>query len=94
MIAEKFDYHSPESLSQAIAMLTELENAAIMAGGTDLLGLMKRGLAQPDHLVSLSKIAELRKVEIGKNGNLAIGGASRRKIRSTYRRLSCGGQRS
>ena len=77
MILEKFDYHSPESLSQASAMLAELKNAAILAGGTDLLGLMKRGLAQPDHLVSLSKIAELRKVEVGQNGNLRIGSASR-----------------
>ena len=69
MIAEKFDYHSPESLSQAIAMLSELENVAILAGGTDILRLMKRGLVQPDHLVSFSKIAELHKVEVGQNGN-------------------------
>ena len=49
MIVERFNYHSPESHSQASAMLAELEDAAILAGGTDLLGLMKRGLAQPDH---------------------------------------------
>lgn len=44
-----------------------------MAGGTDLLVNMKKKLIRPEHVVSLSKIHELRHI-VRENGRVTIGG--------------------
>jgi len=60
-----FEHHAPESLDDALALLGELgDDAKLIAGGTDLLPNMKHGLFEPEHLVSLARIAELRGVTI------------------------------
>src|SRR5215813_8544875 len=56
------DYVAPESIEDAIALLVEHgERAKILAGGTDLLGLMKDridgpGVPIPEMLVSVKTI--------------------------------------
>ena len=53
-----FSYARPRVLADALRML---RNGAIaLAGGTDLLGLMKDGLSQPNTLVDLTGIDGLR----------------------------------
>lgn len=68
-----FDYLAPESLEEALKLLSDHgEQASLLAGGTDLLVRLKQRLAQPAHLVSLKKLEELNyirekddQVEIG-----------------------------
>ncbi len=56
-----FDYHRPRTLAEAVALLATLgDRARVLAGGTDLLPNMKHGLVEPDHLVSIGRIEELR----------------------------------
>lgn len=55
--------HSPHSLAGAIKLLNELEDARIMAGGTDLLVEIKQGLLNAKHIISLQGIDELRGIE-------------------------------
>jgi len=73
MLLPKFEYHEPKTLSEAGRILSEMGgDASILAGGTDLLVNMKRGKASPGHVVSLSRIEELKKV--GRDqGALTIG---------------------
>jgi xanthine dehydrogenase YagS FAD-binding subunit len=49
-----FFYHLPGTLHEAIALLQP--SARPLAGGTDLVTLMKPGLAEPTHLVSVRKV--------------------------------------
>jgi 4-hydroxybenzoyl-CoA reductase subunit beta len=69
-----FEHHAPASLDEAIALLSELgDKARLIAGGTDLVPNMKHGLVEPEHLVSLKRVRELRGVRI--EGDRLIVGA-------------------
>ena len=69
----KFEYLRPESLEKTVNLLAEHgEQAKILAGGTDLLVRMKKGLLAPGVLISLRDLKELSYIE-EKNGSLYIG---------------------
>ena len=69
----KFDYHEPENMRSALELMSSLKsNAKIIAGGTDILVNMKKGVISPKYLVSLGKMKELFVLEQRKKG-IAIG---------------------
>jgi len=58
-----FRHHAPHSLDEAVELLASLgPDAKLIAGGTDLLPNMKHGLFEPEHLVSLARVDELKGV--------------------------------
>src|SRR3954471_21469772 len=60
-----FDYHRPRTLDEALGLLASLgPQAQIIAGGTDVLPNMKQGLFQPEHVVSVSRLEELRGIAL------------------------------
>jgi CO/xanthine dehydrogenase FAD-binding subunit len=68
-----FEYHRPASLSEACALLSKLGPEALpLAGGTDVVVDLRRGLKQPRHLVSLADLEELQLIVVEK-GELRIG---------------------
>src|SRR3954471_13084923 len=68
-----FEYASPETEREALEFLSpEPGKTALLAGGTDLLGLMSRLIAQPERVVSLAAVASLRAIEVDARG-LSIG---------------------
>jgi carbon-monoxide dehydrogenase medium subunit len=61
MIPRQFEYHAPQTLPEAIALLQKYgDTAKLLAGGHSLLPMMKIRFAEPEHLVDLGKLAELR----------------------------------
>ncbi len=69
-----FALEEPQDLEGALALLAEHgERAMVIAGGTDLVPNMKHGLFQPEVLVSLARIAELRGIREDADGALVIG---------------------
>jgi carbon-monoxide dehydrogenase medium subunit len=50
----------PETVKQAVALLRSRRGAMPLAGATDLIPAMRRGLAKPRLLVNLKRIADLR----------------------------------
>ena len=72
MFAKEFDYIKVNSVSEAIQLLGNNEGAKLIAGGHSLLPMMKLRLAQPDMLVDIAGIEELRGVSV-ENGTLRIG---------------------
>lgn len=69
----QFDYVAPDTLEAALDLLAvHRENAKILAGGTDLLVRMKKGLLQPRVLLSLKALTELSYVA-EKEGTITIG---------------------
>ncbi len=72
-----FTYHSPSSVSEAVQLLTSLENARVLAGGQSLVPMLNFRLASPDHLVDLGKIADLRGIR--EHGEEIVFGAMTRQ---------------
>jgi xanthine dehydrogenase YagS FAD-binding subunit len=66
-----FSYARPRSLADALRLLRN--GAQALAGGTDLVGLMKDGLSQPSTLVDLTGIEGLRGWSHPKGRGLRIG---------------------
>ncbi len=57
--------HIPHTLPEALSLLGELEGARAAAGGTDLFVDFKEGLVLAGNVVSLHRIAELKRIELG-----------------------------
>ena len=73
MIPRPFEYHVPRTLPEAVALLNQLgDTAKLLAGGHSLLPLMKLRFAEPDHLIDLGKLTELKGIrEV--DGEIRIG---------------------
>jgi xanthine dehydrogenase YagS FAD-binding subunit len=70
---QKFEYASPTTIQQAVALLSnEWGTAEVLAGGTDLLALMKDFIVTPKRLVNIKDIKELRGIQMS-GGALRIG---------------------
>jgi xanthine dehydrogenase YagS FAD-binding subunit len=68
---QAFEYVSPASKEQVATLLGD--NAAILAGGTDLLSLMKDYVVTPDRLVNIKQIESLRGISYQPGNGLRIG---------------------
>jgi aerobic carbon-monoxide dehydrogenase medium subunit len=56
-----FDYHVPASAKEAVELLAELgDGAKLIAGGQSLIPLLALRLAAFEHLIDVSRLAELR----------------------------------
>ncbi|CAA9546194.1 MAG: Periplasmic aromatic aldehyde oxidoreductase, FAD binding subunit YagS [uncultured Thermomicrobiales bacterium] len=56
----RFDYASPATIDDALALLAGGDGAVRpLAGGTDLLTLMKADIATPERLIDIKRLAEL-----------------------------------
>ena len=63
MIPPRFEYHAPTSVGEAVALLGQYgADAKLLAGGHSLLPMMKLRFAQPEHLIDINRIPELRGV--------------------------------
>lgn len=73
MIPGNFEYHAPTSLADALALLGQYgDEAKIIAGGHSLLPMMKLRFAEPEHLIDINGISELRGIR-EENGVIKIG---------------------
>ena len=71
---QNFEYASPTTLQAAVHLLAEAKGeAAVLAGGTDLLSSMKDGIASPVRVVDLQKLKELKRIEFRSGSGLRLG---------------------
>lgn len=76
MIPAPFDYTRAESVDQAISLLSENDDAKLLAGGHSLLPLMRLRLARPSLLVDIGRLSDLSYVR--EDGDMvAIGALTR-----------------
>lgn len=85
-----FRYEHVSDASSAVAMLAQTPTAAFLGGGTNLVDLMKLGVAQPDLLVDIARLPYNR-IELLPDGGVRIGATVRnsdlaadRTIRTRY----------
>lgn len=77
MIAQSFQYESPGSLSEAIALLEKYgDEAKILSGGHSLIPMMKLRFASPEYLIDINGIPGLSYINAD-HGVLKIGGLTR-----------------
>ena len=67
-----FEYASPATLEQAVRLLGT-EGSAVLAGGSDLLALMKDGVETPRRLVNIKSVQGMSGVRAAEGGGLRIG---------------------
>ena len=89
-----FRYERASDASMAIAMLAQAPEGAFLGGGTNLVDLMKLGVAKPELLIDISHLPYDR-VELLADGSVHIGAAVRnsdlaadRTIRTRYPMLA------
>ena len=66
-----FALHRPESLGEASSLLSEFkEDARVLAGGSELILLLKMGLAEVSHIVDIKRIPGLTHLDYDAGANL------------------------
>jgi xanthine dehydrogenase YagS FAD-binding subunit len=72
-----FTLLTAEDPAQAIAAHTEDHHIAFIAGGTDLLGLMKDRVVLPERVLDINALPDMSEVETTEEGGLRIGALAR-----------------
>lgn len=72
-----FEYVTPETLEEALGLLQEGEGSCVLAGGTDLLGVMKRQVSAAQRLISFRSLPELAGIRHAADGGMSIGAFTR-----------------
>ena len=75
-----FDYHKPNSVSEAVALMSNEKDSRPIAGGMSLLPTMKQRLAAPEVLIDLSGIVALKGIEAGAGAGAITVGAMTRHV--------------
>jgi xanthine dehydrogenase YagS FAD-binding subunit len=79
---QPFEYASPTSTSEAVKLLSpSWGETEVLAGGTDLLALMKDHVCMPKRVVSLKRLHDLRGIHFAPGKELRVGAMT------TYREL-------
>lgn len=69
-----FVYHRPQTLDEALELLSQhAGDAKVLAGGQSLIPVMALRLSQPAHLVDIGRVPGLATLAEGPEGEVAIG---------------------
>src|SRR5262245_25995605 len=77
MLPAAFEYHRPETLDEALTLLSaHPDESKVLAGGQSLIPLMKLRFAAPEPLVDINRVSGLDGIEEA-DGQLRIGAMTR-----------------
>lgn len=62
MKPSSFQYHRPESIGEAVALLAKHQNARVLAGGQTLMPMLNMRVISVDHLIDINRIVELSEI--------------------------------
>ena len=71
-ILHEFEYCKPATLKDVVRLLSKYKKPALLAGGTDLVNMLKEEIEQPQIVIDLKGISELAGITF-KNNVLTIG---------------------
>jgi carbon-monoxide dehydrogenase medium subunit len=76
MKAAQFAYHRPDTVAEAAVLLDEYgEDAKILAGGQSLVPMLAMRLTHFEHLVDISRLAELQGIDL-EGAEIRVGAAT------------------
>lgn len=68
---KSFEYASPQTEAEALTLLNDHDsNTAVLAGGTDLISLMKQYLVTPDRVVDIKNVPSIQGIRPSDDGIL------------------------
>jgi xanthine dehydrogenase YagS FAD-binding subunit len=70
---KNFEYATPTTEAEVLELLAGGGNVEVLAGGTDLVGLMKKMVVNPDRVVNVMDVPSLKTLEQLDGGVVAIG---------------------
>jgi xanthine dehydrogenase YagS FAD-binding subunit len=71
---QAFEYTSPKTVQEAVRLLgSDWGEAALLAGGTDLISAMKDEIESPKRVVSLKEVKGLSGIEFNSHSGLRVG---------------------
>ncbi len=73
----QFTLSRPTDISAAIAVHARDAHLAFVAGGTDLIGLMKDRVTLPERLLDINRLPDMAQIELLSDGGLRIGALAR-----------------
>jgi aerobic carbon-monoxide dehydrogenase medium subunit len=76
MLLAATDYVRPSSVEEALAALGSNAGARVLAGGQTLINVLKHRAASVELLVDVSRLEELRFIDVRADGSATIGAAS------------------
>ncbi|HXC71363.1 MAG TPA: xanthine dehydrogenase family protein subunit M [Pyrinomonadaceae bacterium] len=77
MIPRSFEYFSPQTLDEAVALLQKLgPDAKLLSGGQSLIPMMKLRLVAPEYIIDINRISGLDYISES-DGHLKIGALAR-----------------
>lgn len=74
-----FDYHAPADVAEAIAMLADLQDAKVLAGGQSLMPMMNMRYISPAHVVDINRLPALSRFSVA-GGRIEIGAMVRQAV--------------
>jgi carbon-monoxide dehydrogenase medium subunit len=74
LLVQDFEYMEASTVEEALAWLTQYHgNACLLAGGTDLMVMMKMERARPEVVININKIPGLNEINEHPDGSISIG---------------------
>ncbi|MEC7303429.1 MAG: FAD binding domain-containing protein, partial [Pseudomonadota bacterium] len=72
-----FEYCRPDTLDEALELLTEFgDDALVMSGGLSLGALLNMRMVRPEAVIDINRISQLSQIEVG-NDEIRIGALAR-----------------
>ncbi len=72
---KSFEYAEPRTEEEAVEFLQVDQDAVVLAGGTDLMGLLKKMVVTPSRVVNIMEVDSFKEIRRLSDGALAIGTA-------------------
>jgi len=72
-VLSTFKYYKPQTLQEANQFLTQNDAAYVLAGGTDLMILLRRNFIDAKHIVDIKAIPEMDQLSYSDEGGAEIG---------------------
>lgn len=69
----RFDYVKPQTLEEALVYLAQNAGTKILAGGTDLMVMLRRNAQMPEHILDIKAIPEAGRLDYKPREGLFIG---------------------
>lgn len=95
MLLATVDYLRPDTLDEAIEVLNATKGARPLAGGQSLISILKLRATTVDLLVDISRLEELKSIEVADDGSVSIGAgvtydemATSSKLQGSHPRIS------
>ena len=73
MLLKHFEYARPATVARALELLASDEDARLLAGGQSLLNVLKQRAGEPELLIDLAAIDDLRGIRARPDGALELG---------------------